>query len=93
MAVDTKTMTPAQRRQKRRKARNSDKPKVLSSSGTGPNGGGGGNAGEVDFDNLVNEAISEKWTPEQYKQALYDSPKFQQEFPGYFREDGSTVFG
>lgn len=93
------TLTPAERRARRQKRRNQRggrdnklNPQSPKGGYPGPNGGGGGNAGAVDFDNLVNEAISEKWTPEQYKQALYDSPKFQQEFPGYFREDGSTVF-
>jgi hypothetical protein len=41
------------------------------------------------FDDLINQAITQQWTPYQFQAELYGSPEFRNTFPGIFNKDGS----
>jgi len=43
------------------------------------------------FDDLIREAIVQRWTPEQFTAELYGSREFDSAFPGIFRKDGSLA--
>lgn len=41
------------------------------------------------FDDLIREAVENRWTPEQFIAELYSSNEFDHAFPGIFNKDGS----
>lgn len=45
--------------------------------------------GDNSFNDLINQAIIEQWTPEQFQAAIYASAQFARMFPGIVRPDGS----
>lgn len=43
----------------------------------------------VEFGNLIDKAVRNGWSPEQFESQIYQSPAFKRTFPGIFRGDGS----
>lgn len=44
------------------------------------------------FTDLLEQAVTERWTPEMLTANIYSSQEFRTMFPGYFRPDGTAMF-